>query len=76
MKSFFAGDFNRAVEVNRRLIPSYDFESGDLTPNPIPTKAMMKILNLPGGDCRLPMGPEPEWLAEKARGILSGLGRG
>jgi len=76
MEAFFAGDFNRAVEVNRRLIPSYDFESGDLTPNPIPTKAMMKILNLPGGDCRLPMGPEPEWLAEKARGILSGLGRG
>ncbi len=76
MKAFFAGDFNRAVEVNHRLIPSYDFESGDLTPNPIPTKAMMKILNLPGGDCRLPMGPEPEWLAEKARGILSGLGRG
>ena len=37
---------------------------------------MMKMLNLPGGDCRLPMGPEPEWLAEKARGILSGLGRG
>ena len=76
MKAFFAGDFNRAVEDNHRLIPSYDFESGDLTPNPIPTKAMMKILNLPGGDCRLPMGPEPEWLAEKARGILSGLGRG
>ena len=76
MKAFFAGDFNRAVEVNRRLIPSYDFESGDLTPNPIPTKAMMKILDLPGGDCRLPMGPEPELLSEKARGILSGLGRG
>ena len=76
MKAFFAGDFNRAIEVNRRLIPSYDFESGDLTPNPIPTKAMMKILNLPGGDCRLPRGPAPDWLAEKARGILSGLGRG
>jgi 4-hydroxy-tetrahydrodipicolinate synthase len=76
MEAFFSGDFIRAVEVNRRLIPSYDFESGDLTPNPIPTKAMMKMLNLPGGDCRLPMGPEPEWLAEKARGILSGLGRG
>ena len=29
MKAFFAGDFNRAIEVNRRLIPSYDFESGD-----------------------------------------------
>jgi len=76
MKAFFSEDYIRALEINRRLIPSYDFESGDLTPNPIPTKAMMKILNLPGGNCRLPMGPEPEWLAEKARGILSSLGRG
>ena len=76
MKAFFGGDFVRASEINRRLLPSYDFESGDLTPNPIPTKAMMKILDLPGGDCRLPMGPEPELLSEKARGILSGLGRG
>jgi len=76
MKAFFSEDYISALEINRRLIPSYDFESGDLTPNPIPTKAMMKILNLPGGDCRLPMGPEPEWLAEKARGILSSLGRG
>ena len=76
MKAFFGEDYISALEINRRLIPSYDFESGDLTPNPIPTKAMMKILNLPGGNCRLPMGPEPEWLAEKARGILSSLGRG
>ena len=76
MKAYFEGDFLRASEINQRLLPSYEFESGDLTPNPIPTNAMMKILGLPGGDCRLPMGPEPEWLADKARGILSGLGRG
>jgi 4-hydroxy-tetrahydrodipicolinate synthase len=76
MKAYFEGDFLRASEINQRLLPSYEFESGDLTPNPIPTKAMMKILGLPGGDCRLPMGPEPEWLADKARVILSGLGRG
>ena len=76
MKAYFEGDFLRASEINQRLLPSYEFESGDLAPNPIPTKAMMKILDLPGGDCRLPMGPEPEWLADKARGILSGLGRG
>ena len=76
MKAYFEGDFLRTSEINQRLLPPYEFESGDLTPNPIPTKAMMKILDLPGGDCRLPMGPEPEWLADKARGILSGLGRG
>ena len=76
MKAYFEGDFLRASEINQRLLPSYEFESGDLTPNPIPTKPMRKRLDLPGGDCRLPMGPEPEWLADKARGILSGLGRG
>jgi len=35
----------------------------------------LKVLGLPGGDCRLPMGPEPDWLADKARAILAGLGR-
>lgn len=75
MESFFSGDLDKAKQINQQLIPSYDFESGDLNPNPIPTKAMMKVLGLPGGDCRLPMGPEPEGLQEKARDILEGLGR-
>ncbi|MBS1264615.1 MAG: 4-hydroxy-tetrahydrodipicolinate synthase [Acidimicrobiaceae bacterium] len=76
MKAFFSGDAAEAAEINRRLIPSYDFESGDLRPNPVPTKAMMKVLGLPGGDCRLPMGPEPEGLQDEARRVLVGLGRG
>ena len=75
MESFFSGDLDKAKQINQQLVPSYDFESGDLNPNPIPTKAMMKVLGLPGGDCRLPMGPEPEGLQEKARDILEGLGR-
>ena len=75
MESFFSGDLDKANQVNQQLVPSYDFESGDLNPNPIPTKAMMKVLGLPGGDCSLPMGPEPEGLQEKARDILEGLGR-
>ena len=76
MTAFFSGDAAEAAEINRRLIPSYDFESGDLRPNPVPTKAMMKVLGLPGGDCRLPMGPEPEGLQDEARRVLVGLGRG
>ena len=76
MTAFFGGDAAGAAEINRRLIPSYDFESGDLRPNPVPTKAMMKVLGLPGGDCRLPMGPEPEGLQDEARRVLVGLGRG
>ena len=65
-----------ATAANQRLIPSWAFESGDLNPNPIPTKAMMKVLGLPGGDCRPPMGPEPDDLQDLARRILVGLGRG
>jgi 4-hydroxy-tetrahydrodipicolinate synthase len=75
MESFFSGKTEEAEAINRKLIPSYEFESGDLNPNPIPTKAMMKVLGLPGGDCRLPMGPEPDGLQDKARSILAGLGR-
>jgi 4-hydroxy-tetrahydrodipicolinate synthase len=72
---FARGDVERARALNRRLIPSYGFESGDRHPNPIPTKAMMKVLGLPGGDCRPPMGPEPDDLRDRARAILAGLGR-
>ena len=73
--SFFAGDHRTAQKVNQLLISSYDFESGDLCPNPIPSKAMMKVLGLPGGSCRLPKGPEPEYLQDEARRVLTDLGR-
>jgi 4-hydroxy-tetrahydrodipicolinate synthase len=73
--AFFAGDVERARDLNRRLVPSYAFESGDLNPNPVPTKAMLKVLGMPGGDCRPPMGPEPDDLQDRARRVLAGLGR-
>jgi 4-hydroxy-tetrahydrodipicolinate synthase len=73
--AYLAGDVQRAREINATLIPSWQFESGDRNPNPIPTKAMMKVLGRPGGDCRLPMGPEPDDLQNRARAILEGLGR-
>ncbi len=41
ISSFRKGDLARARELNGRLIESYDFESGDLHPNPVPTKAML-----------------------------------
>jgi len=73
--AFFAGDVQRARELNAALIPSWQFQSGDRNPNPIPTKAMMKVLGRPGGDCRPPMGPEPDDLQNRARAVLAGLGR-
>ena len=73
--AFGRGDIAEAARINQRLLDSWEFETGDLAPNPIPTKAMLKVLGLPGGDCRSPMGPEPEWLAGDARKVLSNLGR-
>ena len=68
------GDVDEARRLNARLIPSHAFQSGDLTPNPVPAKTMMRVLGLPVGQCRLPMGPAPEGLEDTARKLLDELG--
>lgn len=75
MNAFFGGDVHKAAEINRRLIPSYEFETGDLAPNPVPTKAMLRLLGLPGGPTRMPMGPEPAFVEDDAKAVLAELGR-
>jgi 4-hydroxy-tetrahydrodipicolinate synthase len=60
------GDVVHARELNARMLESFDFETGDLTPNPVPAKAMMRALGRPAGQCRLPMGPAPEGLEQRA----------
>lgn len=72
--AFAKGDVDTAREINARLIESWDFEGSDLAPNPIPTKAMLRVMGLPGGPCRLPMGPEPDGLEARAREVLANLG--
>ena len=74
--AFFDGHVDRAIEINRSLLPSYAFETGDDAPNPIPTKAMLRLLGLPGGPTRPPMGPEPEFVEIEAKAVLAGLGKG
>jgi 4-hydroxy-tetrahydrodipicolinate synthase len=64
--AFHEGDVDRARHLNAALIESYEFESGDSTPNPLPAKAMMRALGQPAGQCRLPMGPAPDGLEERA----------
>jgi 4-hydroxy-tetrahydrodipicolinate synthase len=73
--AFAKGDTEGAIAFNARLIESWDFEASDVAPNPVPTKAMLKALGLPGGDCRLPMGPEPEGLTAKAEQVWAHLHR-
>lgn len=71
--AFESGRVAEATAINRRLLDSYDFETGDAAPNPVPTKCMMRVLGLPAGPCRLPMGPEPPGLEDRAREVLAAL---
>ncbi len=75
ISAFFDGDVKEATRINQTLLASWDIETGDARPNPIPSKVMTRLLGLPGGRCRLPMGPEPVELEEQCRKVLSNLGR-
>lgn len=72
--AFDAGDVAEACALNQRLVPSYAFETGDDAPNPVPSKAMLRTLGLPAGECRPPMGPTPRGLEDRARQVWSQLG--
>jgi 4-hydroxy-tetrahydrodipicolinate synthase len=69
------GDLAHAREVNSRLFASYAFETSEAAPNPIPTKAMMRVMGHAVGQCRLPMGPAPAGLEDEARRVLASLQR-
>lgn len=72
--AYLTGQVDEARRLNARLIPSHAFQTGDAAPNPVPTKAMLRVLGLPGGQCRLPLGPAPEGLEDTARKLLEELG--
>ena len=74
LSAFAKGDVEEAQRLNARMLPSFEFESSEAAPNPIPTKAVMRVLGLPGGQCRLPMGDAPPGLEDEARTILADLG--
>lgn len=67
IQAFQAGDIARAQQLNARMIESYEFETGDLNPNPVPTKAMLRAIGQPAGPCRPPMGFGPDDLEEIGR---------
>jgi 4-hydroxy-tetrahydrodipicolinate synthase len=73
--AFAKGDVDDARALNARLVASHRYQSSDDAPNPVPTKAMLRVLGQPGGPCRPPMGPEPSGLADAAAEVLAGLGR-
>jgi len=73
IERFRSGDVRGSLQIARALIASFVFESGDEAPNPVPLKAVLRVLGLPAGECRLPMGPTPAGLEERARTVLAEL---
>jgi len=75
VSAFAKGDVDTARSLNARLMESYDFESSDNHPNPVPAKAACRALGLPAGQCRLPLGAAAPELDGQARLVMSRLGR-
>lgn len=71
--AFAKGAVGTAREINARLLESFAYETSETAPNPVPTKALLRVLGLPVGRCRLPH-VEPEGLEEQARVVLDNLG--
>jgi len=66
-------DLEGARQINARQIESYEFESTDAAPNPVPSKAMLRTLGHEVGECRSPMGPTPHGLEDAAREVYERL---
>jgi 4-hydroxy-tetrahydrodipicolinate synthase len=73
MRCFAEGDVQGARGANTRLLESYTFQTGEMAPNPVPLKAVLRVLGLPAGECRPPMGPTPAGLEDQARAVLERL---
>ena len=68
-----AGNWSRAREVNALLASSCTFETSDVYPNPLPSKAVLRALGFDVGQCRLPLGDADETLDVRARDLVSEL---
>jgi 4-hydroxy-tetrahydrodipicolinate synthase len=72
--AFEKGDHARARELNASLFESYSFESREIAQFALAVKVALRVLGLPAGPCRLPIGPEPDGLEAEARAMLDRLG--
>lgn len=72
--AFAAGDVSKAQAMNAAMAASFDFASMPDAPNPIPTKAMMRMLGHRVGRGRSPMHVEPPGLEAAAQALIEGSG--
>ncbi|MHB1988874.1 MAG: 4-hydroxy-tetrahydrodipicolinate synthase [Acidimicrobiales bacterium] len=70
---YLEGDVDGAAGMNAQLIDLVAFQSSDEAPNPMPAKAILRAAGWHVGECRLPNGPAPGWLEERAEALLADL---
>jgi 4-hydroxy-tetrahydrodipicolinate synthase len=73
VSSALKGDLETARRVNARLIESFEFESTEEFPNPLPAKAACRALGHRVGQCRLPLGVAPPELDGEAYRVMTRL---
>ncbi|HEY1827453.1 MAG TPA: 4-hydroxy-tetrahydrodipicolinate synthase [Acidimicrobiales bacterium] len=74
VQDFMAGRLEAAIAGNAELLDSFDFESSEEFPNPLPAKAILRAIGLKVGQCRLPMGPSTPELDAYAAKVLAAVG--
>lgn len=74
LDAFAKGDHVRAQQLNASMFESYWYESREVAQFAQAVKAALRALGLPAGPCRLPIGPEPDGLADEATAMLGRLG--
>jgi 4-hydroxy-tetrahydrodipicolinate synthase len=72
--AFAKGDHARAQEINASLFESYWYESRETAQYALAVKVALRVLGLPGGPVRPPLGPEPAELEAEAGAMLERLG--
>jgi len=75
LAAYRSGDVATATALNASLLESYQFESSEEYPNPVPAKAACRALGLTVGHCRLPHAPAPQSLDDQARSVVAGIAR-
>jgi 4-hydroxy-tetrahydrodipicolinate synthase len=73
LAAFSKGDVQQARDVNARLADSFEFENTLTSPYSVSAKAMMRTLGLSVGECRLPNGPTPPGVEDRAREVYAAL---
>ena len=71
--AFSKGDVAGARDANSRLIESFDFESTEEFPNPLPVKSACRALGLRVGQCRPPLGAASSTLDGRASAVVARL---